>query len=240
MRTPRIHLTHTLDVGKDIALDFRSAHYLSAVLRMKSGMAIIAFDGSGLEFHGTIQALDKKSGSISISESHDPETESSLETTLGIGMSRGERMDYVIQKSTELGISVIQPLITEHCEVKLDDKRARKKIAHWQQISISACEQSGRVVPPEIRPPKSLDHWLDDLTCQHKFLLDQNQQGVPDDIRSPKSIAVLIGPEGGLSDKEKALAKSKGFHGLSLGPRTLRTETAPVAALSLFQYLWGQ
>jgi 16S rRNA (uracil1498-N3)-methyltransferase len=206
---------------------------------MKPGMSLIAFDGSGLEFHGTILELGKKGGLISISESHDPGTESALETTLGIGISRGERMDYAIQKSTELGVRIIQPLFTEHCEVKLDDKRAEKRRAHWQQISISACEQSGRVVPPEICSPLPLTHWLEGVSSAYKFLLDQDQQGVLKDISKPESVALLIGPEGGLSDNEKALAFGKGFLGLSLGPRTLRTETAPVAALSVFQHLWG-
>lgn len=240
MRIPRIYLPQDLQDHHEVTLDARSAHYLFSVLRMKPGTPLIAFNGSGMEFNGIINALNKKAGLITISDSFTPDTESPLKTILGLGISRGERMDYAIQKSTELGVNLIQPLFTEHCEVKLDDKRAEKRRAHWEQICISACEQSGRVIPPEILPPLLLNNWLEEVSAQHKFLLDQDQQGAIDDIANPDSIALLIGPEGGLSDNEKALAKGKGFFGLSLGPRTLRTETAPVAALSLFQFLWGR
>ncbi len=240
MRIPRIHLPQRLESNSEISLDSRSAHYLATVLRMKSGMMLMAFDGSGLEFPGTLTDISKKSGLVSLGEGKNPGTESPLETHLGIGISRGERMDFVIQKSTELGVTVIQPLFTEHCEVKLDDKRADKRRAHWEQVSISASEQSGRVIPPVVHAPLSLDQWLNQVDCQYRFLLDQQQRGKLEEIKDPKSIAFLIGPEGGISDNEKALAKDKGFFGLNLGSRTLRTETAPVAALSLFQYLWGQ
>jgi 16S rRNA (uracil1498-N3)-methyltransferase len=206
---------------------------------MKTGMQLVLFNGSGLEYHGTLKSLNKKRGLVSIEETIDPSTESSLKTLLAIGISRGERMDYVIQKTTELGVSSIQPLYTEFCEVRLNEKRVGKKHEHWEQVSISACEQSGRVAPPKILPPVSLPEWLESsLDYQALFLLDQNNSAVLNKSEKPNSIVYLAGPEGGLSEKEKALAFSKGFSGLSLGPRTLRTETAPVAALSLFQYLW--
>lgn len=177
MRVPRIYLNQPLSPNRVIALDERSAHYLATVLRMKSGMSVIAFDGSGLEYPGTLTELSKKAGQVALGEAIDPGTESSLTTILGIGISRGERMDYVVQKSTELGVSRIQPLFTENCEVRLDDKRAAKRREHWQQVSISACEQSGRVVPPDVLAPSSLDHWLDTLDCPNRFLLDQDQIG---------------------------------------------------------------
>ena len=240
MRVPRIYLPQPLATNSEISLDARSAHYLATVLRMRPGMTLVAFDGSGMEFPGTLTDINKKSGLVSLGEGKNPGTESLLETHLGIGISRGERMDFVIQKSTELGVNFIQPLFTEHCEVKLDDKRADKRRAHWQQISISASEQSGRVIPPVIHAPLSLEQWLNQVDCQYKFLLDQEQHGKLEEITKPESIAFLIGPEGGISNKEKTLAKDKGFIGLNLGPRTLRTETAPLVALSLFQYLWGQ
>lgn len=239
MRIPRIYLKQTLAADSEIVLDPRSTHYLTSVLRMKPGMTLIVFDGSGLEFHGTLKALGKKDGIVSLGEAADPCTESTLQTILGIGISRGERMDYAIQKSTELGVSVIQPLFTENCEVRLDDKRSGKRCEHWKQVSISACEQCGRVLPPEILMPLTLEQWLSELTCPVGFLLDRDESTALGELPSPDSVALLIGPEGGLSEKEKALAKDRGFSGLSLGRRTLRTETAPVAALSLFQYLWG-
>jgi 16S rRNA (uracil1498-N3)-methyltransferase len=240
MRIPRLYLNQPIEKSDETTLDARCVHYLNNVLRMKAGMKLVLFNGSGLEYHGTLKTLSKRDGLVAIDEAIDPKTESSLRTHLAIGISRGERMDYAIQKSTELGVSSIQPLYTEFCEVKLNEKRVGKKHEHWEQVSISACEQSGRVVPPKIFPPLALTDWLDSpLDYQARILLDQNNSYQINRLEKPDSIVYLAGPEGGLSEKEKALAVSKGFSGLSLGPRTLRTETAPVAALSLFQYLWG-
>ena len=239
MRIPRIFLDQPLSTDRDIALDAGNVHYLASVLRMKAGMPLVAFDGSGSEFHGTLEALEKKSGRVRFTEVLTPGTESPLRTVLGIGISRGERMDYVVQKCTELGVSCIQPLFTEHCEVKLDAGRAAKRCEHWRQVAISACEQSGRVIPPHIPAPQSLNQWHDTLDCPVKFILDQSLDGRPESNTKPACVALLVGPEGGLSENEKTLALGKGFTGLNLGARTLRTETAPVAALSLFQFLWG-
>ena len=239
MRVPRIYLDQPLTSGHDVLLDPRSAHYLANVLRMKSGMTIIAFDGSGLEYSCTLAELGKKSGRVSVGAGQDPGTESRLVSVLGIGMSRGERMDYVVQKATELGVSVIQPLMMENCEVRLDQSRSEKRLDHWCQVCISACEQSGRVKIPEILPPVNIAEWLESVNCDRRYMLDREQPGISGADTVPASIALLIGPEGGLSENEKALAIGKGFSGLNLGSRTLRTETAPVAALSLFQFLWG-
>jgi 16S rRNA (uracil1498-N3)-methyltransferase len=239
MRIPRIYLNQPLTAHQTIPLDGRNAHYLSTVLRMKSGMMITAFDGSGLEYACQLLDLDKKSGNILTADAVNPGTESSLFTTLAIGISRGERMDYVVQKSTELGIHRIQPLFTENCEVRLDEKRAEKRREHWQQIAISACEQSGRVIPPEILTPITLSTWIDLAHEGCCLLLDQAQPAQLNSMERPDTVTLLIGPEGGVSENEKALALSKGFKGLTLGSRTLRTETAPVAALSLCQFLWG-
>lgn len=239
MRVPRIFLEQAIEPGADMALDGRSAHYLANVLRMKAGMALTVFDGSGREYPATLIALGRKDGSISLGDGVDPGTESRLHTILGIGISRGERMDYVVQKSTECGVNVIQPLFTEFCEVRLDDKRMSKRLEHWRQVCISACEQSGRVVLPAILAPLSLNAWAEDVQAERKFLLHQGERKTVETGQPPATVALLVGPEGGLSDKEKALAQDKGFSGLSLGTRTLRTETAPVAALGLFQYLWG-
>lgn len=239
MRIPRIYIDQPLGTDCEIELGTDSVHYLAAVLRMKAGMALVAFDGSGMEFHGTLTALDRKSATARFTDAMRPATESPLLTELGIGISRGERMDYVVQKSTELGVRIIQPLFTEHCEVRLDDKRAAKRRDHWQQVAISACEQSGRLVPPKVLAPLPLAEWLDDVDYPCKFLLDQDKEHRLEEREKPEGVALLVGPEGGLSDNEKTLALGKGFSGLNLGARTLRTETAPVAALSLLQYLWG-
>jgi len=240
MRIPRIYLDQPMSADVIIQLDERRAHYLVNVLRLREGAEVVLFNGSDHEFLGNVENLFTKSGSVMIKEVRTVNSESKLHTHMGIGLSRGERMDYVVQKSTELGVNIIQPLYTEFCEVKLDKKRELKKLEHWRLVSISACEQCGRIRPPEIREPVSLQGWLESsLECDKKFLLDQQQESVLQDAIHPASVALLIGPEGGLSDKEKALALSQGFYGLKLGARTFRTETAPVAALSLFQFLWG-
>jgi len=239
MRIPRIYLDLPLHPNTEVPLDERSAHYLGKVLRMKAGMALTLFNGRGAECSGELVSLEKRRGIIRLKDATTPASESRLHTILGIGISRGERMDYVVQKSTEMGVNVIQPLFTEFCEVKLDEKRGEKRRQHWQQVGISAAEQSGRVLIPEVLPPVSAGSWIKSLACERKYLLDQEQSGELAREPVPEQIALFIGPEGGMSDNEKALADSKGFIGLNLGPRTLRTETAPVAALSLFQYLWG-
>jgi 16S rRNA (uracil1498-N3)-methyltransferase len=148
-------------------------------------------------------------------------------------------MDYAIQKSTELGVKVIAPLFTEYCEVKLDPERSEKRLAHWQQLAISACEQCGRVCPPRIEAPQALSNWLAATPPSLKLLLDHQQQEALPDTAPEEGVVLLIGPEGGFSEHEIALARRAGFRGIALGPRVLRTETAPVAALSVIQYLWG-
>ena len=240
MRIPRIYLDQPMSAVANIQLDKRSAHYLVNVLRLREGAEVVLFNGSDHEFLGNVEKLSTKSGTVVIKEERIVNSESQLHTHMGIGLSRGERMDYVVQKSTELGVNIIQPLFTEFCEVKLDKKRELKKLEHWRLVSISASEQCGRIRPPEIRKPVSLQSWLESsLECDKKFLLDHQQESVLQNVFYPASVAMLIGPEGGLSPKEKALALSQGFDGIKLGSRTLRTETAPVAALSLFQFLWG-
>ncbi len=148
-------------------------------------------------------------------------------------------MDWVLQKATELGVTKITPLITERTEVKLGGERADKKIEHWQQILISACEQCQRNILPELSEPKNYSEWIVQCDAELKFVLHhRDNQGFPQN-RTTQSVALLIGPEGGLDDDEIALAITQNFSPLTLGPRVLRTETAPVAAISLVQYLWG-
>jgi len=238
VRIPRIYVAQPLALDCDVPLETASVHYLSLVLRLKPGAPLVAFDGSGWEFSGTVVSLGKKDGVVRFTTACEPGTESPLHTTLAIGISRGERMDYVVQKSTELGVNLIQPLFTEHCEVRLDDKRAAKRREHWHQVAISACEQSGRVIPPLVALPVSLQDWVGEAQGK-RYLLDQTMATTPEKAANPGQLTLLIGPEGGISENEKALALGKGFKGLNLGARTLRTETAPVVALALFQHLWG-
>jgi 16S rRNA (uracil1498-N3)-methyltransferase len=239
MRVSRIFCTMPLASGAERTLDGAAAHYIGTVLRLASGAALALFNGDGHEYAATLGRVDKKSCTVRIGERTTPGVESALHTVLGLGISRGERMDWAIQKSTELGVNVIAPLFTEHCEVRLNDERRGKRVEHWRQIAISACEQSGRVRVPEIAEPQPLDAWLRSKPAELCLTLDRDEAGALGGERPKGGVALLIGPEGGLSANELALARAAGFRGISLGKRTLRTETAPVVALSILQHLWG-
>lgn len=195
------------------------------------------FDGSGREYLGTLVEVGKKHVSVDLHEQFAGLAESSLKIHLGQGLSRGERMDWAIQKATELGVAEITPIVSERCEVRLKEERADKRLAHWRQIAISACEQCGRSVIPTVNPPVTLHDWLR-LEADLKLVL--HPVALPLSTHAqPASLAFLIGPEGGLSDGEVEQARSAGFQPARLGPRVLRTETAPVVALSIAQQLWG-
>lgn len=239
MRIPRIFIHQPLNANTSVLLSEDQSHYLSKVLRMQVGRELIAFDGNGGEYSAEIIEITKKAVTIQTRDFQDINKESPLQLTLAIGVSRGERMDWVLQKATELGVTDIVPLITERTEVKLGGERADKKMEHWQQIVISACEQCQRNLLPKIAEPKTLNEWIPTMTADKKFVLHhRDNQGLPQN-ETVNSVCLLIGPEGGLSDDEIQLATEKGFAPLTLGPRVLRTETAPVAAISLVQFLWG-
>lgn len=238
MRISRVFTAQSLQANSEAALDGDTAHYLGKVLRLAPGAVLKLFNGDGYEYPAAIRAVTKHSVLVALGDAHVPATESPLHSVLALGISRGERMDYAIQKSTELGVSVVVPLFTEHCEVKLQGERSDKRQQHWQQIAISACEQCGRVRVPQIVAPLLLADWLPTATTALKLVLDHEEQGALPTAR-PEGVSLLIGPEGGLSPAEIAQAKAAGFNGLALGSRVLRTETAPVAALSVLQFLWG-
>lgn len=239
MRVSRLFTPQALEPGSETSLDAEASHYLLRVLRLPVGAPLLLFNGDGSEYSAELSAAGKKQATVRVLGKHAVHTESQLHTVLGLGLSRGERMDLAIQKSTELGVNRVVPLFTEHCEVKLDDARAEKRLAHWRQVAISACEQCGRVIPPQIEAPWKLEDWLQASPAGLKLVCDQRQaQGLPEQAPA-EGVVLLIGPEGGLSDREVAQARAAGFQGLALGPRVFRTETAPVAALSVIQYLWG-
>ena len=236
MRLSRFFIDAPLTLGSH-ALPETAAHYIGRVLRLSNGSAVQLFDGSGQEYLGELVEVGKKQVRVELRQQLAGQPESPLRIHLGQGLSRGERMDWAIQKATELGVAQITPLISERCEVRLNDERADKRLAHWRQIAISACEQCGRSVVPTIHPPQLLGDWLP-VEAELKLVLHPVAAPLASHAR-PRTLAFLIGPEGGLSEHEVEQAQQAGFQAARLGPRVLRTETGPVVALSVAQQLWG-
>ena len=237
MRLSRFFIDAPLSLGQH-ALPEAQAHYISRVLRMSEGAALQLFDGSGVEYLGEVIEAGKKAVRVELREQMAGMAESPLQIHIGQGLSRGERMDWAIQKATELGVAEITPIVSSRCEVRLKDERTDKRMSHWRQVAISACEQCGRSVLPLIHPPLALEDWLKHSSAELKLVLHPVAEPLTSHPK-PQSLAFLIGPEGGLSDTEVALAQAAGFHAARLGPRVLRTETAPVVALAVAQQLWG-
>ena len=237
MRLSRFFVDQPLSLGQH-DLPEAQAHYIGRVLRHAAGDAVQLFDGSGQEYLGELVEVGKKAVRVELREQLAGQAESPLRIHLGQGLSRGERMDWAIQKATELGVSEITPIVSERCEVRLKDERADKRLAHWRQVAISACEQCGRSVLPVIHSPITLAEWQGHVQAELKLVLHPVAAPLESHAR-PHSLAFLIGPEGGLSEAEVAQAKAAGFHAARLGPRVLRTETAPVVALAVAQQLWG-
>ncbi|MFT6030358.1 MAG: 16S rRNA (uracil1498-N3)-methyltransferase [Oleiphilaceae bacterium] len=241
MRIPTIYTVSKLAENLETELDNSSAHYITNVLRMKQGEQVTLFNGSGWFFNASITHSTKKYVSVFIDSSEKAQTESSLHTHLGQVMSRGDRMDYAIQKSTEMGVNEITPLMSERCELKLKSDRENKRLAHWQQVAISAAEQCGRATVPTIHPVSSLEDWMKQQSTIGLSLVfhHRDTQNLAQIQTPPGHVNLLIGPEGGLSETEIQQAKQANFIACTFGPRVMRTETAPVACISVLQWLWG-
>jgi len=239
MRIPRFHEPQPLAEHSEISLSENTAQHAIRVLRLRVGDELILFNGDGHDYHASISAAGKRDASARIHHRETRPAESPLRVELGQTLSRGERMDFAVQKATELGCATISPLFTERCEVKLTSERQDKRQRHWQQIAISACEQSQRNRIPEIAHPQPLADWLDRVEADLKLVLHHHGTQPLGNLPRPESVALLIGPEGGLTEDEVALASSKGFIPVCFGPRVMRTETAPIVASAILQYLWG-
>lgn len=239
MRNPRIYTRHALSAGNPLVLDESASHHLARVLRFQPGHAITLFNGDGNEYAATITTIDKRSVTVHIDIATTANRESPLNIHLGIAISKGERMDTVVQKAVELGVTAITPIVSERVEVRLQGERADKKLQHWQGIVVAACEQCGRNRLPELKPITALHDWTDKVTADRKFVLHHRSEASLGDFAPPQTVALLIGPEGGLSEAEIVAAERQGFVSLRLGPRILRTETAPLAALAVLQYVFG-
>ncbi len=242
MRVSRLYVDTPLAPGADVTLDEAACHHLLQVLRARPGQPVCLFNGTGVECQGRLLDLNKRRATVAVETCAEVTRESVLAITLVQGISRGERMDYTLQKAVELGVRTIAPVITEHTVVRLDQVQAGKRHSHWRKIVVHACEQCGRNHLPELLPVCHLNEWLAKPVMGAGIVLRPEVAQLLTHLKIPvphDGVTVLIGPEGGLSEAEAAFAERRGYQPVRLGPRILRTETAALAALAAMQTLWG-
>ena len=240
MHATRVYVDRYLEVGAVCRLPEEAAHHVATVLRMKTGEALILFNGRGGCHHAVISRMEKRSVEVAVGAHHADECESPLDITLAQSVMRGQHMDYALQKAVELGVQHIVPLLCVHGNVKLDDAQKQHRHEHWRRIIISACEQCGRNRIPLLSPPLRLTEWVGTDPNKLKLILHPR-----DGIRlaslpsAGSALTLLAGPEGGFSDEEIAGALRHGYQSATLGPRILRAESAALVAISVCQALWG-
>lgn len=249
MRINRIYTAGPLGLGAELDLEPRAARHVVQVLRLGAGDEIVLFGGDGRDYRALISSAARGGGvSARVLDRGEPEPEPPLSITLAIGISKGERMDWVLQKAVELGVSTLIPLFTERSVVRLDAARLDKRMQHWQGIVIAACEQSHRRRLPALVPALRAAAWLEQLPppasdheAASRLMLDHRSPVAMPSLSPPAggAVSLLVGPEGGLSPQEREAAAARGFRGVRLGPRVMRTETAPLAAIAAIQSLWG-
>jgi 16S rRNA (uracil1498-N3)-methyltransferase len=241
MRLSRIY--HPAPLAKDgqITLTGNAANHVSRVLRLGEGDKLALFNGDGCDYAATIRSIGRRDVTLAVHDFQPVDAESPLEITLLQGICRGQRMDWLLQKSTELGVARIQPVLSDRVVVKLSGERAAKKLEHWRGVVIGACEQSGRAKLPQISAPKALQAAI---TCLPEDTVRLVMDPAGTDrlshcVGRSRSVIILTGPEGGLTNGERQEAIKAGFKSVRIGPRILRTETAPIAMISILQYLFG-
>jgi 16S rRNA (uracil1498-N3)-methyltransferase len=242
MRIPRIYVPQPLHPGRVVELPVQAGEHIARVLRLDRGHPLRLFNGDGGEYAGEIASLAKRAVTAHVLEpTPSAERESPLRITLGQGIARGEKMDWILQKATELGVARVVPLVTDRTEVKLDAERAERRLAHWEAVLASACEQCGRNRLPELAELMKLADWAASLGDEAGLRLALDPQGDASTrtLDPGKRATLVVGPEGGLSEHDLATLAQAGFRGLRLGPRILRTETAGLAALAALQAIHG-
>lgn len=242
MRIIRLFVDAPLQTGASLALPAGPAEHAVRVLRLRAGDRLTLFNGDGHDYPAEITEADKRSARVHVLECTPAVAESPLSLTLAQALARGEKMDWIVQKATELGVARIVPLDTERSEVRLDARRAEKRLAHWRAVATAACEQSGRAVLPRIDAPQSLTAWVASLTQapgpRLALLPDAGLRARELDL-SDGAAVLAVGPEGGWGERDLATLREARFQSLNLGPRVLRTETAGLAALAALQALHG-
>ncbi len=239
MRVSRLYTSAHLAVGKEIELDDENGHYVRTVLRLKKDAEIILFNGTGGEYLCTVAEVSRKAVLILVNTWLDRSVESPLLVTLGLGISRGDRMDLSVQKAVELGVNFITPLLTERCVVQFKGEKKPQRLLHWQKIVQHAAEQSGRTTVPELTEIEQLQRWVGKQQGLKVFLDPYAEKTLADVAPLDRHVTLLTGPEGGFSGQERDVAKAAGFIPVRMGSRILRTETASLAALAAVQMLWG-
>jgi 16S rRNA (uracil1498-N3)-methyltransferase len=239
MRTPRVYVDLPLEPGAALELPSAQARHLVQVLRLPPDAPLVLFNGDGYDYPAHLIRAERNGTAAMVGTPGAPETVPPLDIHLALGVSKGERMDYALQKSVELGVVRITPLFTERSQVHLSGPRLERRLDHWRGILIGACEQSGRRRLPHLATAAPYTDWLSSH-AGGGLLLDPEGRRPLTALPAPgATVTLLIGPEGGLSSRERASARTRGFEGVRLGPRILRTETAPLAAIAVIQALWG-
>ncbi len=239
MTSHRFFISQPLQLDKELVLEAAVSRHINRSLRLSIGANITLFNGRGGEYSAQVTMITRKCVAVVINDHCNQNRESALNVQLAIVMTRGDRMDYAIQKVTELGVTRITPLYSERCEVKLDHDRVSRKLNHWQFVVRSACEQCGRNMVPVIETPVAISQYLARAPADLQIILDPDGASLPVSIPTPATSNLLTGPEGGFSSAEVALAEHHGYLSVKLGPRIFRAETAPVVGLGLLQSIWG-
>ena len=240
MHIPRLYIDQQLKLERSIVLPEKASHHILHVLRSKAGSPLIIFNGLGGEYHATISKITRRDVELSINSFDDIDRESGLNITLAIGILKRDAMNASIQKAVELGVRHIVPI--ESTNTAVSRKQYEKRTINWLQIIQSACEQSGRTALPSLSASRQFDEWLvqENFDGQLTLFPSRLSKTLLRDISvTPKSICLIVGPEGGMTIEEEALASEQGFTSVSFGRRILRAETAPAALLALMQYRWG-
>jgi len=239
MRVTRVFVDLPLATAARVALPPEAAGYLLRVLRLRAGDACVLFNGDGNDYDARLIALDKRHAQAEVVEARGVANESPLRIVLLQGIARGEKMDLILQKATELGVAGVHPVDSERSEVRLQGERMDKRLAHWRGVVAAACGQCGRARLPDVLPPASLDSALASLPPLPRFLLDPGAGNTIGELDAIEGCVLAVGPEGGWSARDREQLHASGFTGLRLGPRVLRTETAGIAAIAALQSRFG-
>lgn len=240
MASPRIFCDIRLGPGAQFALPQDAANHVDRALRLRVGDALVVFDGRGGEYEAAILRIDRDRVDVKTGAFHDPGRESPVDVGLVQGLPEADKMDWIVQKAVELGVAWIQPVVCERSVVRLSGERAARRESHWQRVVIAACEQSGRNRLPAMRPTLAFRDWAAQPSTAARWVLAPGAgESLATQPPPAGPVEILVGPEGGFSDRERDIAHTVGFSPLSLGPRVLRAETAPLAALAAMQSLWG-